>query len=311
MNSSPADASTFRSAPMGAERIKPPIWLISCIFLVGLALFVALIGRHEVARWHFASADNALVDGRYEDAISDANVGLKWDPNYHDLIELRARARIENADFAAALEDYDELLAIAAKDEVVNESDMRALSARAGVLQQMRRFEEAGEAMDQVVAFRADEYHQRDDSESKQAYAWSLNNRAYMQAQAQRKLDEALHDIQLAIESYPRKEHAMLDTLGYVQLLAGQPEQALETLNEALTLAATDRTYQTNQLKRMMQQVVDQRPLERQLERIDENYSILLHHRGEAYLANGNEELGNADIEEARRLGYNPEKGIW
>jgi predicted negative regulator of RcsB-dependent stress response len=60
-----------------------------------------------------------------------------------------------------------------------------------------------------------------------------------------------------------------------------------------------------------MQQATDQRPYEAELKRLDEQHAVILHHRGEAYQAVGDEEQAQADFSKAKELGYNPEAGVW
>ena len=45
--------------------------------------------------------------------------------------------------------------------------------------------------------------------------------------------------------------------------------------------------------------------------RRDQQFSVILHHRGEAYAALGEEEKADADIAKAIELGFNPDEGIW
>ena len=318
MNSSPTSPTTYQSEPIEPASIKqPPGWLMPAIFGLSILAFILLVGRQEISRWHYASAKNAIEDHRYDDAIEAANNGLRWNPEYVELIAMRAAARMEKQDFEACLSDYDRMMELAAADEIVNERDIAPKAAKAGVLQRMDRFADAIAILNEIVDYRRDEYQQRDDVESTRAYAMSLNNRAYIEAQAHTvgvdniDVARALSDIETALTMRDANDPVMLDTLGYLQLLNGRNEEALATMIRAVELTALENRRYRDDLMKAMQQVVDQRPIQAALKQLDEQYSIILHHRGEAYLAMDEEDKGQKDIEEAKRLGYNQEEGIW
>ena len=322
MNTSHSDSPT---SAYQAEPVQPtpgprvPVWAVSLVFVSALVAFLLFTGRREVSRWHFAAARNALDDGLYEEAIESANKGLKWNPEYMDLVRLRAMSNLELENFEACLEDYDLLLEAAAKDEVTNENDMAPQVAKASVLQRMDRYPEAIAVWDEVVEFRKEQYRLRDDSESQYAYAISLNNRAYTEAQAwvveedSVNIKESLGDIRegIRIRGEEIDDPVMIDTLGYLLLLNGDTEEALAELNRAVNVTREENENRRMQLTEAMQRVVDQRPYQEALEGIKQNLAVILHHRGEALIAVGESEAGNADIEEAKRLGYSREDGIW
>lgn len=318
MNSSQTTPTTYQSEPIEPANIKqPPGWLMPAIFGLSFLAFVLLIGRQEISRWHYASAKNAIEDQRYDDAIEAANNGLRWNPEYVELIAMRATAHMEKEDYEACLSDYDRMMELAAADEIVNERDIAPKAAKAGVLQRMDRFEDAIVIWNELVDYRRDEYQQRDDVESIDAYAMALNNRAYIEAQAHavgvENIDvaRALTDIENALAMRDPNNPVMLDTLGYLQLINGQNEEALTTMIRAVELTNLENRRFRDDLMKAMQQVVDQRPIQAALKQLDQQYSILLHHRGEAYRAVGDEEKAQRDIEEANRLGYSREEGIW
>ena len=102
-----------------------------------------------------------------------------------------------------------------------------------------------------------------------------------------------------------------IDTLGYILLLLGDLKEAKFYLEQAAALAKTQDEEKRVQIRELMQRVVDQRSLQAELERIDQNYAVIVHHRGEVYEAIGEIEKAEADYEEAEKLGYDREKGIW
>jgi tetratricopeptide (TPR) repeat protein len=291
---------------------------VTFLFAGFLVAFVLLVGGKEVSRWYVAAAKNAILEQRFDDAVIAADTGLRWNPEYAELLKIRAVANWEKKEFELCLSDYDRLSEIAAKDEEVNEADMDPLAAKANVLQRMNRIGEAIACWDRIVEFRREQRRLRDDYESEQAYAMSLNNRAYMEAQAyvlgDKDLDikKSLSDIQTAIELQKGEtDPVVIDTLGYLLLLNGEHEQALQQLDLAVKLTSEENRIRRKEYQQMKQRVVDQRPYDEALEQLDEQYSVILHHRGEAFAAVGEQDKAKADIDEAKRLGFNQEEGVW
>lgn len=319
-NPNSPNASTYQSesAHEPQSNDQRPVWVFSLLFLLSLIAFLLFTGRKEIARWYVASARNAIQDERYEEAVSAANNGLKWNPDYTDLFEIRAMANLKLKNYEACLEDYDRMLEVAASDGVENEADMGPRMTKASVLQLMNRYDDAIAVWDEIVKYRKEQYRLRDDSESQYAYALSLNNRAYTEAQAWTleedsvDIKESLDDIQLAMEIRGDVDDpVMIDTLGYLMLLNGDHEEALQQLELAVELTEKENEALKTRFLNEMQHVVDQRPYQDALERIDQQFSVILHHRGEAYAALGEEEKADADIAKAIELGFNPDEGIW
>ena len=317
MNEIQESASVYRSEPQDPNAEKRPRWLIPTMFGLGLLGFVLILGRSEISRWYFASAKNAIVEGRYDEAIEAANKGLHWEPNYVKLIALRAYAHQELDDFEACLSDYDQMIELAAQDEVTNEDDISPKAAKASVLQRMDRYREALVLWDEIVEYRAAQYDLRNDTESKNTYALAMNNRAYFQAQAYVKgdkdvdLEKSLVEIRDALEIRGADDEIMIDTLGYLLLLNGQKEEALAQFEIAVALAQSKHQAQKSRWRVQMSQMVDQRPVQDLIEQLDQHFSIILHHRGEAYEAVGEKEKADADYQRALQLGFNPAEGVW
>lgn len=311
-------ASTFQAEPNPAAQTPMPKWLLPLIFIGGLVGFVLIVGRTEVARWHYASTVNALADERYDDAIESANNGLKWNPEYTELIALRATSHREQKDYAACLIDYDRMIAIESKKDPNSDAVYGLYGEKNYALQQLDRFDEAIANWDKVVEYRAEQYRLRDDASSQRKYAMSLNNRSYMEAQAHVKgndkidIKKSLADIEKAIEIRGvADDPVMVDTLGYLYLLNEKHEDALYQMTMAVQLTELGNKVRRKGIQEKMATVVDQRPYQSMMKQLDEQFSILLHHRGEVYEAMGETEKAEADIKRALELGYNPEEGIW
>jgi tetratricopeptide (TPR) repeat protein len=289
-----------------------PRFIISIVFVFGLALWGFSFVPREMARWHHAAARNALTDGKMEEVIALADKGLRWNDEYTELLELRAAVNLESGKLEESLRDYDRIIELASRDNKITETDIRALSARTIALQRLDRYQESVDTWTQVVDYRRDQFESRADTDSQRLYALALNNRAYTQAQGRIDIKGALSDINEAIEILGREDDPVfIDTLGYLLLINGQTKEAKFYLEQAAALAKTQDDEKRAQIRQLMKRVVDQRGLEAELKRLDENYAVIVHHRGEAYEATGEQEKAEADYAEAKKLGYDREKGIW
>lgn len=319
MNADQPTTSTYRSEPGGGPA-DPAVRRFVLLTISGLIIVtIALLGRAEVARWHQASAENAFADQRYEDAIAAANRAIQWDPKNEAMVNLRALARMQNDDLEGSLSDLDELIAAAARDDEAmegrDERDMQLLRQKANTLQRLERYTEAISILDEILKYRQSEYSKRDDDESRQNYAMALNNLAYTVAQAFTATDDqqtfdvavALAQSRESLDLLRFDDPATIDTWGYLLLLNGQAESAVEQLQRAVMLTEEEQAG----YRKRLQQVADQRALQMQLLLLDQQLAVILHHRGEAYAAIGETDKSNADIAKAKQLGYDPEKGIW
>lgn len=320
MNSPTPTTTTYQSAPGGGPA-DPSVRRFVFLFLTGLVIVViALFGRQEMSRWYQAKANNAMEEGRYDDAVAAANLALEWNPENTEVVRLRLLARQRNNDDDGIIEDFDKLLAEASEDGEKNERDMVLLQQKAAVLHRMKRYTDVLKIWDEIIAYRQEEFRQRDDYDSRYDYAMALNNRAYMLAQAYSATkDRELYDIEQGLEQSRLSlevrqvddDSMILDTVGYLLMFNGETDEAVKTLEKALAITKVEHDAIRRKFQKMMPAVQDQRPIQDKLSQLDKDYSIILHHRGEAYRANGEEELAAADIEAALQLGYNPEEGIW
>ena len=314
MNGSKTDSMQFDSS-MARDRAaarSPRALIIILALIVGGTALAITWGPREMARWYLAAARNAHEDLQYEDALKAANKGLEWHAQSPLLLRARAALRYELGDMQGSLEDYGQAIELAATPTAMNEADAQLLVGRAQTLQRLDRYQEAIDDWTKVVEFRREQYEQNNDAASQYNYAITLNNRAYTQGQGGIDIEGALKDIDRAIELRGTEDDPVLiDTLGYLLLLDGQHERALYHLETAVALAKVQDDEEREKLKERMQQVVDQRRFELRLKTLDEQYSVILHHRGEAYQATGELEKAKSDFAEAEILGYNPAEGIW
>ena len=72
----------------------------------------------------------------------------------------------------------------------------------------------------------------------------------------------------------------LIDTLGYLLLLDGQNDEAVFYLESTVALATLQNGEWRSRIEERMQVEKDQRPFEARLKLIDEQFSVMLHHRG-------------------------------
>lgn len=147
-------------------------------------------------------------------------------------------------------------------------------------------------------------------SDSSALLALALNQRAYASALCRHNLDQALADIEEAIQIAGENE-SFLDTRGYIHLRMGQLPEATADIEEAVRMAEADYKKTRKVYLQFLRSAVDKRTAQRLLKQLDETFAVLYHHRGELYEALGKTEEAQADIDRAKRLGYSPERGVW
>src|SRR5262249_20077821 len=132
------------------------------------------------------------------------------------------------------------------------------------------------------------------------------NERAYVRAVAGVELKDALDDVQRAIELAGRPVAAYLDTRGYLYHLLNRQDEALQDLDQAITLAEAEGPWglQPRGFRRAGASELEMR-------RYRENLSVLYHHRGQVHQSLGKEELSTRDFERGKELGYNPAAGVF
>lgn len=219
-------------------------------------------------------------------ALADFDSALAWAPDQVGLYYWRAIARLESHDVEGSLRDCDQLLSRNPFPE--------AYQLRSQANQRLGKHDEA----------LADSTQYLELADPQDPNPW--NNRAYVRALAGRELNEALTDIERAIQ-LGGPSAAFLDTRGYILFLLGQYDRALADLDEAITEAGQDSAtlLQAARARSLADGTI------RRLERgANENLSVLMHHRGQIREALGKKDEAQADYRAAEELGYNPAKGV-
>jgi tetratricopeptide (TPR) repeat protein len=286
--------STFE-APAKARRPNAgaAVWIIrTLLVLIGLGLMVGMafkgIGPDQIASWYLQRADDCYRRDDVRGALTYLDRAISWTPGEAELYHLRARCRRETHDLAGSLEDYNRLIELSP-----NRAD--AFTGRSTVYQRMERHREAIDDATRALELRPNNHS-------------LLNNRAYVRAIGNLELEEALADIQQAIDQISYEEPAYLDTRGYIYYLLDRQEDALKDLDRAVQLASLHR-------KRMLQAAGAQRVRSRQRARLErelnEHEAVLVYHRGLVHEKLGNTDQANTDLARGRELGYNPAEGVY
>ncbi len=140
--------------------------------------------------------------------------------------------------------------------------------------------------------------------------AIALNQRAYAYALCDRHLDEALENIEEAIQTVGGNE-SFLDTRGYIYLRLDQLQKAQADIEAAVQLAEANYKKIRNEYRSQLRSAIDTRPVQRLIKQLDEMFAVLYHHRGELYEALGRTNEAASDLARAARLGYDPQRGVW
>lgn len=288
----PAEPSAARSA----LRI-----IVGAAVIVGL--FALVFGEHagkmfaeQFARQAAQTAQLLSLKGDYRGAAEAADRAVYWgskgDYNTH---ALRASIRVRLGDPAGAVEDYNAII-----ERYGESSDL--LGGRGFALLLAGREEEAIADCTKAIQLRGD------------AQDW--NSRAYVRAIAGKDLEDALDDVERALEmlgdqflsAAAQSDRAMfLDTRGYILHLMEENEQALSDLNEAIALTED---HAASMLTRRRMESTHPLFLADLRRRMDEHLAVMRRHRGDVLAALGREAEAEADRELAMQLGYSPETGV-
>lgn len=222
-------------------------------------------------------------------ALENMDRAVAWRPDDMELLHERAEFRLANHDLDGALSDANVMLA-----ESKNYAPGYALRS----MIHHRRGENAEAIQDATAAI--------NNSPATDPSHW--NTRAYYRALAGVELNEALEDIQHALK-LDRDEPAFLDTRGYVFYKLGNYAEALLDFNKAIQECESVQ----KEFEEQMAQTIN--PLEikffeRRIKLLNENLAVMYHHRGETQQQLGNSQEAKDDSEVARKLGYDPDKGI-
>lgn len=287
-NSPGASSSAKRS-----RRGKRFFLAVLILSLIGFGVY-EFVDSGALDRLKQAWADQKFRQARHDffcdkmpEALESFDAAAKLDPTNAEIGRFRAAALEEMNRLNDSLAEYDRVLALDA-------DDMNAIQGKANVLLRQGRHDEALAYMDRVIELTRGEN------------GVVLNNRAYYRAVAHKKLEEALADVQLALEKDPDSANA-LDTRGYVLHLLGRNAEASIDLTRAIESIDADWKNASRDIQH--RQESEFWPyFSRQFQ---ESLSVVHHHRGLVQAALGMEREAARDFEQARKYGYNPDKGVF
>lgn len=236
------------------------------------------LARHAVQKFEAEDIDGALVD---------LDRAIAWSGSSPEIFFLRGQLRMEKGDLQGGLADFNKLVELAP-----DVSDAYVLRARA--FQRMKNHDAAIRDVTHAISL-----HRNLDPDL-------LNTRAYTRAIAETELDEALEDIDRALK-IEGENASFRDTRGYILLLQGKSQEALDDLNLAIE-TENARTPQNLFFR-------GDRRAERRVARLNREHTqalaVMYHHRGQAREQLNESALAEEDFRRAVEMGYDPEKGVY
>jgi len=198
--------------------LRPLRW--SLLFLAALVgACTAYEAPREIGRWHLAAALNVRGTGEKDAAYQKLAAAIAWFPKSPALLLQRAEWRLDDGERDEAFADCDRMLEVGGDRQ-------EWLRAHAQFLQNAGEFGRAVEDWKKI-----NELSQRSGTPSRPD---ALNGLAYAQSLAEVELDEALENVNQALELQTTNNDAILDTRGYIFHLKDQNIMALSDLDRAV-----------------------------------------------------------------------------
>jgi tetratricopeptide (TPR) repeat protein len=294
---------TFEDLPAKAElpaTAEPPAtrpghvkWLRWALVLCGAGLLAGVVvksmGREVVASDYQKRAQQQFMADELPEAVASLDQAIVWLPDAPELYYQRGMYRQQANDLEGSLADFNKLIQMVP-------SFARAYVGRSVVYQRSQRHREAIEDLSKAIQLRPRNDHVL------------LNHRAYTRAIAGIELEQALADINLALEMAGVEDAAYLDTRGYVYYRMGRYDEALVDLDRAVRMTAENRQQSLAMARQQKLSELEMQWRERQLR---ENDAVIIYHRGEVHDKLGNIEQARADLTRGKELGYNPAEGVY
>jgi tetratricopeptide (TPR) repeat protein len=293
----------MQSSPPTNTPEKRWAWANRLTVMAALSLVMGPIGfyggRHEVARWHAAAAQEQIWSSQPAAAIEHLDRALEWDPQNPAFWILRAKQWEALGDFSKALADIEQAVAVQPTSLAVN-------SAKAELLVKMGRAEEAAELWLAVASWGP----RTDPGEELQVQ----NGAAYYCALANQHLEQAEQHIQEAFKilneltGTESRDPSILDTRGYVYYRLGKLDKARRDLDQAvLEIELAERSYDA----RIVAGAIDPRQVAQQREAYRRTIAVLRYHRSLVLEAQGLEIEAALDRARVRELGFVPDEQLF
>ena len=296
-------------------------WYLLLAILILVPVAVIQLPR-ELIKWQLAAGLEHRLEGDLAAAIRCADLALERDPDYLEAQVMRAQWKQDAGDRTGALADCNAIVAR-------HESDV-ALTLRAHALQQLGRHDEAVADYEKVLVLATAVANRVRSTAGDLAEANALNGLAYAQALANQDLDDALVNIDTAldiidhtIEKFRRSgssgmlsqwfasagrdlriaqlesaKIALLDTRGFVYFRRGEWERADADMQEAIARA--------EDLKLLAFTEVDPRYLKLQRRDLRHSLAVIRYHGALVQEALGNETQAARNLARVRELGEQP-----
>jgi tetratricopeptide (TPR) repeat protein len=265
------------------------------IVIVGLAALVlgpvAYVGvPREISRWHEALATQAQIQSDHEAALSWLEASLAWWPQNTNAYLRRASWRIDAADFPGALADCQRAVELEPEEPTV-------------LIQLSLAHQSLGQHSEAIALWK--QLAQQCAADTAGNRARMLNGLAYAQALGNVELDDALHNVEQALNLLGDNPE-MLDTRGYIQLLRGEYEAALADLDRAV-----EQIERRLALTQQDQQYVEQYEQDELLRQTRHHVAVIRYHRALLHAATGHAEAAEADHRRVRELGFKPDASLF
>ncbi len=243
------------------------------VLMVSLVILPMLYyaGCREISRWYQAVSRKALLDEQYESSLAALKTAERWNPG----------------DLAILSDQAEWYLSMA------NAQEAAKIATRALELARKRAVNPTPDNTDNLIK--------------------ALNLSAYARALCESDLPAALKDADEALTLYGDSpgRSGLLDTRGYLYYLTGDNEHALADLELAMQLYEIEEKALRAHYRDELRLSNNQRSIEAQLKQLDETKATLFQHRGLARAKAGETLAAAKDFAQAKKLGFNPEAGVW
>jgi len=212
--------SEDRVAQFRPRGIRPLTWILLLAIIGPCAVQIV---PQEIGRWHLARAIRLRESGQKEAAYQELTAAMARFPDNPALLLRRAEWQLTDGNREEAIADADRMLSAAENSSAVNFA--KWLNIHSLFLWNLGEFSRAVDDRKKLESL-----SQRSGIPDR---ATALNDLAYAQALAKTDLDEALSNVNQALEFHPASA-AMLDTRGFIYFQQGKHSLALKDLNDAV-----------------------------------------------------------------------------
>jgi tetratricopeptide (TPR) repeat protein len=272
------------------SRLRRNAAIVAAIALV-TAPVAAVLFPLERGNWKIAAAMNLQLDGKLDEALAKTDEALGQSMTRMSWRRYRAELQVERGDYGAALADLNEVL-----ESTPN--DPRALLWRSQVYHHLGRHEAAIADSKRLYDLDGGRMAARSDM---------LNGLAYARAIGNRELDDALEDVNRALEGR-EEDPAYLDTRGFVYYRLGKYDQAEADMQKAV--AGMELIYAMLKTASTRDEF-DVRNRDARLREIKKSVAVLYYHYSLVLAKRGKIDKAAHYRNEVRELGFQPNEKLF